>query len=195
MVSSLGRIALESAHQIGLLPLAVVAFAQWNGKQPDLALWWLSVAFVVSWLADSAAHWLNPWTVTFTYVISQSALVGAVFLSRKDALRLLGALCVVGAVAMFARDAAGHDYLLHGVAWLSAACIAAEASLGRLRTALVIYFGLGCVAYLAYAGWPGWTTWGVYQLTRVAGLSLFAAVVWHPDTLPKVVRLPRRVYA
>lgn len=199
MVTPLGRAAIETAHQMGLLPLVAVAVAQWQGKKPDAGLWWLSVAFGVSWLADSAAHWLNPWTITFTYVISQSALVGAVFLARKDALRLLGALLFVGGVAMFARDAAGHDYLLHGVAWLSAACIAAEEcqtpALRRVCTALVVYYGIGCVAYFVYAGWPGWTTWGVYQSTRLMGIALFCYAVWHPISHLSVMRQQRRMYA
>ncbi len=179
----------ETSHWIGLLPLATVLIAWWKGKQPDPALWWLSVAFVVSWLADSLGHWFSPTAVTFSYVISQSVLVGAVFLSRREAVRLFWMLLCLAPLAVFLIPiTGGHDYLLHLVAWVSAAIIAQEHALGRLRTALVVYFGLGSAAYLWLATAVSLPAMLTYQSTRLAGILLFCAVAWNPRPRLSVIR-------
>ncbi len=189
-------IVREASHWIGLLPLATVVLAWWKGKQPDPALWWLSVAFVVSWVADSLGHWFSPTAVTFSYVIGQSVLVAAVFLSRRETARLFWTFVCLAPLAVFLVPiTGGHDYLLHLAAWVSAACIAQEQALGRLRTALVIYFGLGSAAYLWLAIAVSLPAMLAYQSTRLLGIVLFCAVVWRPDTVPTVYRMPKRVLA
>ena len=162
---------------MGLVPLGVVTWRWWTDGEMPAQYWWLGVAFAVSWLADSAAHWLNPWTVTFVYVVGQSCLVAAVFLSRRDAIAFLGAMLVVGVIAILAQP--GRDFLLHIVGWASVACVVAEQgkALSRMRAALLVYFGLGVVAYVVYAGWPSFPTWGAYQLTRLAGILVFCAAL------------------
>lgn len=170
----------ELAHGLGLVPLVWVAVLSLlavvgvRSKQPDAALWWLGVAFGVSFVADSAKHWfgLSTYQVLFSYVVSQSVLVVAVY-RRTEAIPYLAALSVLGVVAWYTRDARGHDYLLHAVAWGSAARVVWMDGKGLLRTALVIYFAGGLLTYLVLTAHGTYTTWSAYQLTRLVGIALF----------------------
>lgn len=173
----------ELAHEIGLIPLLWLTWLHFRGKDLDVAWWWIAGAFFVSWLADTAAHFVNPWLASPVYLVSQSALVGAVFLNRYDAIKLVIVLAVVGTAAVLWQGVHGPDVLLHTVAWLSVVGIIYPLrQLTRLRTALLVAFGFGWLTWMGYAIWPGWTSWSVYQLTRLAGILLFcwAATSPHP---------------
>lgn len=165
----------EVAHFLGLLPLVLVA-----AFRAPRAYWWLALAFGVSFLADTASHFISPFWVSRVYVVSQSALVAAVFLDRADALWTLAALVVLGLLGVFLQPS-GPEVFTHTCAWGVAALIAYEMAPQPLRRSLLVYFGWGLVAWVAYVWVPGWTSWGAYQMTRLVGILLFGLACWKPQ--------------
>jgi hypothetical protein len=174
-------VASESATGIGLVPLAWLGVLRLRGKVCDPAWWWLAGAFFVSWLADTATHIASPWLVGATYPLAQMAVIAFVFLNRTDALQFILAVAIVGVADFFWHGVEGPNILLRTVSWLSVAGIMFPLwQLGRLRTALLVYFTGGWALWMAYAYAPGWTSWGLYQITRLAGILLFCWAASNP---------------
>lgn len=166
---------------MALVPLLWLAWLHWRGRDPGLAFWWLAGAFAVSWLADTAAHFANPWVVSKVYPVSQAAIVGMVFLSRRDAMLLIVVLALVGILDVLWIGIGDFDILLRTVAWLSVVGIVWPLrQLGRLRTSLLVYFGLGLAMWWGYAIWPGWTSWLGYQGVRAIGILWFCLAALTP---------------
>lgn len=167
---------MVSAWWLGLVPLVLVAAT----KAPK-AFWWLAGAFAISWLADTITFFtVQPWWTSRVYVVSQAALVCAVFLPRKEALGLLVFLVLAGLCAI-ALEPKGPELPLHLVAWGLAAGIAEDEAPLLLKRSLVAYFGLGALAWLFYVSLGlehSW--WLAYQSTRVLGIGLFGYACWHP---------------
>lgn len=169
------------AHHMGLVPLVWLLLLSWRGRNLGAAWFWLSGAFAVSWLADTAAHWTDSHMISVVYPVSQAAIVGFVFLSRREALAFIIALLVVGIADVFWKGVSGPDILLRTVAWLSVVGILWQLKqLQRLRTALLVYFGLGWLCWMGYAIWPGWRSWSAYQITRLVGILLFCFAATSP---------------
>lgn len=164
----------EAAHWLGLVPVVVVAVT----RAPK-AYWWLALALGVSFLADSVAHVLDPFWVSRVYVVTQAALVAAVFLSRAEALWTLACLVALGLLGVFLQPA-GPELFTHTCAWGLAALVAYEFAPQPLRRSLLVYFGWGTLAWFAYVAVPGYPSWLAYQATRVLGIGLFAYACWHP---------------
>lgn len=169
----------EVAHQMALLPLLWLGWLHVRGEKRDVAWWWLVGIFFVSWLADTAAHWADPWVVSPIYLVTQAGIVGLVFYSRRDATVLAVVLTVAGLAALVWRRT--PDLFLHTVAWGSAAGIVFQLpQLGRLRTSLLVTFGAGLIAWYGYALWPGWTSYLIYQSTRLLGIAVFCMAAASP---------------
>lgn len=162
------------AHGLGLVPLILVA-----AFRAPRAYWWLALAFAVSFLADTTSHFVNPFWVSRVYVVSQAALVGAVFLDRTDALWTLAALVVLGLIGVFLQPA-GPELFTHTCAWGLAALLAYEIAPEPLRRSLLVYFGWGTLAWFAYVAVPGYPSWLAYQGTRLVGIVLFGYACWNP---------------
>jgi hypothetical protein len=189
---TLARIVSELAAEMGLVPLAWLAWLRHKGRNPGLAWWWLAAAFFVSWLADTAALWVDPDLVGNLYPLTQAALVGAVLLDRLEAVEFAYALAVVAFVAVLWRGPLGVDVLLRTVAWGAVAGMAWDRrALGRLRTCLLIAFGLDLVVWYGYALEPGWWSWGAYQGVRALGLVLFCLAAARPIPQLQITRLHR----
>lgn len=183
--NDLGRAVGEAAHWVGLVPLVWLGLLTAAGQSRGAAWWWLAGAFAVSWIADTAAHWVDPARVSLVYPVTQTALVGAVLLERRAAGLLTALLVTVGLVAAWM---GGLDVLLRTVAWGAIVGIVWDRpALGRLRTALLTSFGLGLACWWAYALSPGWMTWGALQGVRALGLLLFCWAAYQPVNL-KVAR-------
>lgn len=175
------RVVSEVATWMGLVPLVWLALLHVRGTGRDRGWWWLAIAFAVSWMADTVAHWVSPDAVGNMYPLLQAAIVALVLLGR-DAALLIGGLVLVGIVA--AAVPVKVDLLLRTVAWGSSSYLAWNRwELGLLRTALLVSFGLALVAWYAYAAWPGWTTWLVYQGVRAVGIALFCRAAVTPVAL------------
>lgn len=167
------RWPFELAHHMALLP--VVALGWKRVGEP--AYWWLGLAFFVSWLADSAAHVVNPSLVSLVYPLTQVGLVALVLVPRQDADRVLGVAALVAVSAVIVPT--GLDVLLRTVAWGAIAGMAwPRKDLGLLRWSLVLAFGVGLLAWYGYVLWPGWASWIIYQGVRAMGISVFCVAVW-----------------
>lgn len=164
----------EAAHFLGLLPIVFAA-----AFRAPKAYWWLALAFGVSFLADSASHVVSPFWVSRVYVVSQSALVCAVFLHRTEALWTLACLVALGLLGVFLQPA-GPELFTHVCAWGLAALVAYEVAPQPLRRSLLVYFGWGVLAWAVYVMVPGWTSWLAYQGTRALGILLFGYACWKP---------------
>lgn len=184
-------LAAEVAHWMALLPLTFLMVRAVN-SDVNPAWFWLAGAFAVSWLADSWADMLpepQRWVPSLVYPLAQSALVGAVLLSKRRAYLALALLTGLGLASAALFGAHGPDLLLRGVAWAGVvAIVAAHRGLpSRLRIALSVYFGLGCLAWVAFMGKQVVATWYAYQLVRLAGLVLFCDAASRPAEL-RVIR-------
>lgn len=144
----------------------------------------------MSWLADIAALWMNPWISSKVYPVSQAAIIGLVFLSRREALTLIVTLMVVGTVDVLLVGIGDFDILLRTVAWLGiVGIIWPLRQLERLRTCLLVAFGLGWACWMGYVISPGWTSWLIYQAVRFAGIALFCWASMKPG--PRLTVLTR----
>lgn len=178
------RLVSEVATWMGLVPLAWLVLLHARGQVRDRAFWLLALAFAVSWVADMAALALQGnerRALSLVYPISQATIVGAVFLTRADAMRFAVVLIAAGAGAMVWRGPRELDLLVRSIAMLGVTGIVVDRwALGALRTSLLVYFGLGWALWLAYTAQPGWWTWSAYQLARAAGLVLFCRACARP---------------
>lgn len=187
-MSPLVRAVSETATAMGLVPLFWILLLHWRGHDPGAAWWWLALAFAVSWIADTAASWVNPWLVSPLYLVSQAMVIGFVFRTRIEALFLTAMAGAVAILAVAWRGVEGPDVLLHTVVWLAIGGIIYPLwQLGRLRGSLLVYFGLGLLAWWGYATWPGWIWWSEYQMTRVFGIALFCAAATSPLPHLKII--------
>lgn len=191
----------ELAHWIGLVPLLWLVLLDVRDVRRDAAWWWIAGALGVSWLADTAAHWVNPDLVGNVFPLAQTALIGAVVLSRAEALRFVGALLAVALVDIGSRGPLGADVLVATVANGAVVGLAWRPDADRrLRGALLVYFGLGLFAWWAFALStelfhlgirelvPAWPTWLAYQATRALGIGLFC---WASRSSGPPLRLAR----
>jgi hypothetical protein len=181
------RVVSEIASEMGLVPLAWLVVLRFRGMPRDAALWWLAVAFGVSWLADLIAFFVDPWLTSATYPATQAALIGAVFLSRRDAMRFLVLLVAVAVFAIAMQGATGPEIVSRAVAFGSACVIAyRRPEVPKLRAPLLVYFGLGLVAWAAVVYWSGtpndprYTPYLVYQAIRAVGIGLFCWAALDP---------------
>lgn len=181
----------EAAHWLGIVPLLVVAWMAITNQSPSARLWLLASAFGVSWVADTAAHWVAPWVVSLVYPVSQAGIIGLALLEPRRSDVLLSVLLITATIAVLWHGAEGPDVFLRTVAWLSVAGIARGClELGSFRTALLVAFGLGWLAWIAHALWINLhpfmhgaaPTWFVMQSVRALGIGLFcyAAVTAEP---------------
>jgi len=170
----------EVAHQIGAIPLLWLVYLATRGIQREPQWWYLALAFFISWLADTAADaGVNPWVMSIVFVVSQTALIGAVFLRREPAVILTMALTVVGCLAVITQGVDGPDVILSTVAACAVVLMVWKHPARRARLCLLVYFGLGQIAWIVHARWLIVPTWYPYQLCRLAGLLLFCYASWN----------------
>lgn len=176
-------------HHLELIPLVWLVCMHTDGQKRGMAWWWLAAAFTVSWVADTISRELpqeQRWFVSLVYVVSQAALVGAVFLDRLDALRFIIALGIVGVADVLWNGTAvlaGPDLLLRTVAWGAIVGLAWQTP-ARVRVSLLVSFGLGLAGWWAIAAFPGtsarWVSYLAYKAAWTAGMGLFCAAALHP---------------
>lgn len=159
----------EVAHAIGIVPALWLVALRLRGQRVDAAYGWLAAAFGVSFLADSAAHWVDPALVSQVYLVTQAALFAAVLIPSRPALEwAVWLLLFTASLSVVARQGEGLDVLLHVVAFASVSGLAWTLAAGRVRLVLGVGFAGLALAWVLYAAWPGWATWGAYHVTRLA---------------------------
>lgn len=154
-----------------------------GARAKGAAWWWMAGAFAVSWVADTAAHWVSPWLVSATYPVSQASLVGAVLLTRREAVVFSGTLTFVAiAAALWGWT---PDVFLHTVAWAGVVGIALRAT--PFRWSLLVMFGGGLLAWWWYVLDPGWAGWIGLQVARAVGIVVFCYASVHPSPRLRVL--------
>ena len=174
--------AQSVALAVGAVPLLAVVLRRPKGS----AWWWLVAAFGVSFVAD-VAGWLGfAGLVSQVYPVAQAGLFALVLAPASVAVPVIGLTIAAAGASVTWREAAGLDFLLHAVAWGSTAALAWRYLLpGALRTALLVGFGGGLVAWTGFVLGPGWFWWSAYQTTRALAAGWFVAAVWQAQ--PKEV--------
>jgi hypothetical protein len=157
------------AHHVSLVPLLWLGALTYYGQRRSVLWWMLALMVGVSWMADTAAHWVDPWLVSRTYPLAQALVVGVVLLSADRLWRLA---VILGTAWLIAASTTGPDILTHTVAWTSILVMVWPATDVARRTAalLVLSTWLGWIAYTIA---PGWWSWGIYQGLRASGFGLF----------------------
>lgn len=182
------------AWNTALIPLAWLLVRAWRGKSIDAAWWWLAAAFGVSWLADAPIDFIPhsaDWLPNFLYLVSQTAIIGAVLLPRREqAVSLLAFLVAVGILAAVSFGADKPDAVLHSVAWTSVVLIVLMRPdlPALLRLSLVLGFGVRLLTWLIRVRWPIVATWYPDQLVRLASLLVFCWAATEPTSQLRLVR-------
>lgn len=166
----------EIFHWAPLLPVLVFSMRRVRSSRS----WWLTAAFLVSFVADTLAHWIRPgWVVAAVYPVAQYGLVFAALAPRRLFFPFLGLVTICAMLAAGAETYAGPSAALRIVgALLVLSLVLPNSDLRLMRTALVIYYGLGAIFWLGIpfllerptalvAAWLG------YQGCRLIGLALF----------------------
>jgi hypothetical protein len=161
----------EIAHHMALVPLLWLGALGYYGQRRP-ALWWATALVLgISWLADTAAHWLDPWLVSTIYPALQALTFAAVLLPARALGRFAGVLGVTGLLAILLVGVGQPDVFLHTVAWTGLVVVAWPYR--EIRAPVLVTFGVGWLAWVAYSIAPGWATWGTYQGLRAIGLGVF----------------------
>lgn len=160
---------------LGLVPLVALALLRARGHRRDAAWWWMAVAFAVSFVADAVTLVAPHRYVAQVYPFLQAGILLAVLLPRRW-VEVAGALLLAAAaVSITGRSGGGHDVLLRTVAFGMVAAVAwVRVPRGTLRTALVVGFGGGAVAWWGYVVAPGWVSWSALQAVRLVAVVGFA---------------------
>lgn len=161
----------EVAHHMALLPLLWLGVLAFYGHRRAVLWWTVALVLSVSWMADTAAHWVDPWLVSAFYPLAQAAILGIVLLPRPALWRFLAAVFGVGVATMLLGGITRPEMFAHTMAWAGMVMIAWRHR--PIRAPIVTTFALGWLAWVAYSIAPGWGTWGLYQGVRAAGLGVF----------------------
>lgn len=159
-----------------VLPFAVVVIRR-RAVVPVL----LGCAFMVSAGADLATAVLHlpQWAVSATYPVIQYGLV-YIALTGSTLASLL--LLATGAFAMWAVTQGAWerpDAVPRIIGALATTGLLWDRPPARPYVpALVVYFGVGTVCWIAYVSMPGLWPWLAYQACRLVGLGLFTVAVW-----------------
>ena len=160
-----------AASALGAIPLAGLGWLRVRGRRRGAFWWWMAAAFSVSCLADVAGGLGYASEASQVYPVLQAGLVVALLLPRRYAEWGVGAILLAASASIVSRDAAGLDVLLRVVAFGGVSAVAWwRLPASALRTALLVYFAGGALAWYLYAAAPGYVTWGLLQGTRLVGL-------------------------
>lgn len=178
---SLDTLPFALAHHMSILPLVWLGVLAYY-RQSRSATWWaLALVLSVSWIADTVAHWVDPWLVSTTYPLVQALVWAFVLLPSPALWRFVAALAVTAGIAV-ALDGIGRpDVFVRTVAWTGLVILAWPHR--QLRAPMAVTFGVGWLAWIAYSIAPGWATWVAYQGVRAVGLGVFC---W--ATAPQLAR-------
>lgn len=167
---------------MALLPVLWLAGLAWHGQSRGVLWWTLAVVLGVSWVADTAAHWVDPWLVSALYPAVQALVFAGVVLPQPALGRFAIIVSLAAGMAILWRGGPHPEILAHTVAWTGLIMLAWPHK--AIRLPVLVTFGLGWLAWLGYNFVPSWLTWGVYQSVRAVGLGVFCYAT-----------LPQRVHA
>lgn len=131
----------------------------------------MALVLAVSWIADTAAHVIDPWFVSALYPVAQAILVAAVVLSPVVAHRFILAVLAMAVVSIAWNGIGRPDLFIRTVCWVGILLMLWP--LPTLRVTTVSAFGVCLLAWIGYSLSPSWTTWGLYQGVRAGADGVF----------------------
>jgi len=159
---------------MALLPLLWLGLLWYYGQRRSPLWWALAIVLAVSWLADTLAHFVDPWIVSAIYPLVQALLLSVVLLPRRDLHHVAAVLLGIGALTLWLGGTTHPEVIGRTIAWTAVLVVAWPHQ--AIRWPVVITFGLGWLGWIAYSLHPGWTTWGAFQGIRAVGLGSFCWV-------------------
>jgi len=156
---------------MGLLPVLWLGVLASAGHRRSPLWWALGITLSLSWVADTAAHWVDPWLVSSLYPIAQTLVMGIVLLPASRLGRFVAAVAVTTGLALLLAGTGHPEVLIHTVCWTGILVLAWPYR--EIRGPTVWTFGVGWLAWVAFASLPTFATWGVYQAIRMTGLGVF----------------------
>lgn len=166
-----------AAWWIELLPLVWLSALAMRGHRRDVAFWWIAIAFAVSFASDTAAIVFKTggWAISCAYPMAQVALIVAVLANAwSEAAKIITALCASALFAVGLEDMTKPEWAFHLIAFGTVTVMAwRRPALGRLRLALLVYFGLSAALWCVHVAWLTTATWYPYKIADTVGLLLF----------------------
>lgn len=148
----------ELAHQMALVPVLVAGWMWLHDRPVDRVV----LVFLVAWLADWVTHWGAQWMVAALYPAVQALVVVRGW--------RWGMVVMMASGSSLAFGGSGPELFARTVAWGS---ILAH----DRRRSLLVYFGLGLLAWAWYAVVPGWSSWSAYQAIRAVGIGMYTVTM------------------
>ena len=178
-----------AAYLIGLIPILAVLVL----RERRLVYQLVALGLGMSFLADTLVLGGMSWTeATYIYPLFQMALIGVAVINRRDlAAGFVIALMLAAALSAIQGSTESAEIVVRiGGALAICVLIWNETELGGIRTALLIYLGLGSVFRVAFPLFdvlPLWL-WGGYQLCRASGTAVFVYSIYKEGG-PRLVRI------
>lgn len=167
----------EVTHHLALVPVLWLVILAYYG-QPRAVEWWgLAATLELFWLADTAAHHYDPWTVSALYPLGQAVLMALLLLSLRDALRLGGFVVAVGLGIVVLRGIARPELIAHTVAWVSILCMVWPPQTMFARAVLGV-FGVCWFGWYLFTVLPTLVGWSFFQGERLGGTLVFCWASW-----------------
>lgn len=166
---------------MALVPLLWLAVLAYHGARRPVVWWAFAIVLGLSWVADTLAHWVDPWLVSTAYPLAQALVLAAVLLPPPALWRVTAIMLVAGVIAWALQGVGRPDVFTRTVAWMGILVMAWPHR--ALQRPALTTFGLGWLAWVAYSIVPDWTTWGLYQGVRALGIGVFC---W--ATAPQLAR-------
>lgn len=190
----------EVMHQIGLLPLGLMVLLL-RSRSFGTVHWLVASALALSWIADSATSYFmqrgyEPMAVMMQLLMPvQILMVLVAVVKPPTTVFVLGLGLVLMTVVSALQGREIYELVIPVVGGTVVAWYAWRAQLGLLSRGLMVYFGVGALAWmllaLAATALPTLALWGWYgyQLSRLTGLLMIGWVV-----VSARQRGPRMVY-
>jgi hypothetical protein len=156
---------------MGLVPILWLGVLAYYGQRRSPLWWALGITLSISWVADTAAHWVDPWLVSALYPIAQTLVMGIVLIPAARLSRFLGAVALTTGLALLFAGTRHPEMLIHTICWTGILVLAWP--YGEIRGPTILAFGVGWLAWVVFANAPTFATWGVYQGIRAFGLGVF----------------------
>ena len=166
---------------MALLPVIWLGVLSSYGQRRSPLWWALALVLAVSWIADTAAHFIDPWIVSAIYPFIQALLLSIVLLPLAALRQVAVVLISVGVLMLWLGGATHPEVIGRTITWTSLLVVAWPHQ--AIRWPIVLTFGLGWLGWIAYSLHPGWATWGCFQGIRALGLGSFCWV-----SAPKLAR-------
>lgn len=180
---TLGILAIrEGSTALGVIPLAWLTVLRFRGQVRHAGWWRIALGFGVSFVVDVLAHFtkLGQPELSFVYPVAQVGLVCSAFLLLTQSSVLTAVLAAVAIASAVTGDVTKPELLLRSVAWLAVCGVVYDRPVGRIRVALLVYFGLGLLPWYWFAATRSLPSMLAYQGVRALGIALFCSAAFRP---------------